>query len=514
MRSLLALAVIAAGSGLALLFHLAAGTAQAQQDGEIQLLAHRVESRFPDSVHFFVEAAGPDEISDIRVYLKTIGQVSRSAYRQVEFEPGTSVSGEAELLSGGSNYFPPGTRMAYSFEIRDTAGRLLRTEEQIFVYLDTRFGWLTLTDGLITVYYNNPLAQSRAQHVLETAAATLEHMGPVLGIDPEEPLHIVTYHNYRDMVGALPFRSQATREQLITAGMAFSEERVLLVYSGGQGVTGTTAHEFVHLLVADATGRANAIVPAWLNEGLAEYGDFSADQDRDYYLQRAIQRGELRPLWQQGAFSGTPEDILVGYAQGLSVVTFMIENYGAAPIADLMQALRRTLDIDAALLEVYGFDQYGLDALWRQSLGLPPRPAPPGPDRPQATARPQSTAQPRPTATPRPTLALAAFPVASPTNTPAPAAPADPVAEPAATVAPVATATPAADTPMPSPTPRPLAVNRTPLPPTEAPALPAAETGGGCNPAAAPAEGGELALMLLLVSPAAMLAAARRRLFR
>lgn len=512
MRLLLALAVVAAGGGLALLFQMAAAPAQAQQDGEIRLLDHRVESRFPESVHFFVEAAGPDEINDIRVYLKTIGQVSRSAYRQVEFEPGTRVSGEAELLSGGSNYFPPGTRMAYSFEIRDTAGRLLRTEEQIFVYLDTRFGWLTLTDGLITVYYNNPLAQSRAQHVLETAAATLDTMGPVLGIDPEEPLHIVTYHNYRDMVGALPFRSQATREQLITAGMAFSEERVLLVYSGGQGVTGTTAHEFVHLLVADATGRANAVVPAWLNEGLAEYGDFSSDQDRDYYLQRAIQRGELRPLWQQGAFSGTPEDILVGYAQGLSVVTFMIENYGAAPIADLMQALRRTLDIDAALLEVYGFDQYGLDALWRQSLGLP---ALPRPERPEP-ARPQATAQPRPTATPRPTLALAAFPVASPTNTPAPAAPTTvTVAEPAATDAPAATATPAAaDTPMPTPTPRPLAVNRTPSPPTEVPALPTAETGGGCNPAAAPAEGGELALMLLLVSPAAMLAAARRRLFR
>ena len=512
MRLLLTLALVAAGSGLALLFLLTAAPAQAQTDDEIRLLSHRVESRFPDSVHFFVEAAGPDEINDIRVYLKTIGQVSRSAYRQVEFAPGTRISGEAELLSGGNNYFPPGTRMAYSFELRDTAGRRLRTEEQIFVYLDTRFQWLTLTDGLITVYYNNPLAQSRAQHVLETAAATLEYMGPVLGIHPEYPLHIVTYHNYRDMAGALPFRSQAVSEQLITAGMAFDEERVLLVYSGGPGVTGTTAHEFVHLLVGDATGRAYSQVPAWLNEGLAEYGDFSADADRERYLQRAIQQGKVRPLWQQGAFSGTPEDILIGYGQGLSVVNFLVKNYGAAPLADLMQAMRRTLDIDAALLEVYGFDQYGLDALWRQSLGLPalPRPETPEPSRPQATA------QPRATVTPRPTLALAAFPAASPTATPVPSLPTVAVPEPAATAAPTATATPAAaDAPMPTPTPLSLAANRTPVPPAATTAPPAAELGGSCNPAAAPAPGGELALILLLVSPAAVLAAARRRrLFR
>ena len=506
MRLLLILALIAAGGGLALLYHLAAAPAQAQPDDGIKLLSHRVESRFPDSVHFFVEASGPDEINDIRVYLKTIGQVSRSAYRQVEFDPGTTVSGEAELLSGGNNYFPPGTRMAYSFELRDTAGRLLRTEEQIFVYLDTRFEWLTVSDGLITVYYNSPLVAARAQHVLETAAAALDYMGPVLGIHPEYPLHIVTYHNYRDMTAALPFRSQATREQLITAGMAFDEERVLLVYSGGQGVTGTTAHEFVHLLVGDATGRAYSQVPAWLNEGLAEYGDFSADADRDRYLQWAIDQDKLRPLWQQGAFSGTPEEILIAYGQGKSVVEYLIANYGTDSIAALMQAITRTLDIDRALEQVYGFDQYELDGLWRQSLGLNPLPRPATP-----TPQPQATARPKANPTPRPTLPLAPNPLASATTAaptaPPPTADADPAQAqppPAAVHAPSATPTATAAPTPPPPQPATATPAPTTIPSTPAPS-------GGCNaPAAAPGNAGELALILLLVSPAAMLLTGRR----
>lgn len=502
MRLLLPPVALAALFGFILLLTGAASPAQAQQEGEIRILSHRVESRFPDSVHFFIEAAGPDEINDIRVYLKTIGQVSRSAYRQVEFEPGTAVSGAAELLSGGNNYFPPGTRMAYSFELRDTAGRVLRTEEQIFVYLDNRFEWLTVSAGLITVYYNNPLVAERAQHVLDTAAATLEYMGPVLGSNPQEPLHIVTYHNYRDMAGALPFQSQAHQEQLITAGMAFDEERVLLVYSGGQGVTGTTAHEFIHLLVGDATGRAYSQVPDWLNEGLAEYGDFSPDTDRDRYLQWAISQGKLRPLWQQGNFSGTPEDILIGYGQGLSVVSFMIETYGVDKMADLMRAISATLSIDAALMRVYGFDEYGLDGLWRQSLGLEPlpRPEPPAPQK-------RSPSRTRVAPTPRPTLALAANPAAPPAATAVP--------EPTATISPQQPPATAAPTPAPPPTaaftPIPLPLATATPPPTATVNPPPPATPGGCNPAAEQGSAGELALMLLLVSPAVLLLTGRRR---
>ena len=486
------------------------------QDNEIRVLSHRVETNFPTSVSFYVEVAGPEEIRDIRVYLKTIGQTSRSAYRQVEFEPGREVGGDAELLTSGNNYVPPGTRMAYYFEVTDAAGRSLRTEEEIFVYLDSRFEWHTVSAGIITVYYNNPLVLSRARHVLETAMDTLERMGPVLGINPELPLHIVTYHNYREMAFALPFRSQTTQENLITAGMAFDEERVLLVYSGSQGVTGTTAHEFTHLLVGDALGPAYSRVPAWLNEGLAEYGASERPDGFSNSLRRGIEAGKVRPLWHHGAgaFSGTPEDILIGYGQGESVVYYLVEAYGKDKMADLMQAITETLEVDEALKQVYGISVYELDAAWREAMGIPPLPDPQGSGAGQHPA-------PRPTLPPQPTLALMGLPQANPTATP--------TAPTAQTAAPAATAT---RTPTPEPAPA-TATATAPAPPAEdgqarlnagdsagevdepEPAAPAPAS-GGCNaPPMQSGASGEMGLMLLLVSPASLLLAVkgwRRRL--
>ena len=483
-----AIATAALGS-LALSTALGPASPVQAQDGEIRVLSHQVETNFPKSVNFTVEVTGPDEIDEIRVYLKTIGQTNRSAYRQVEFEPGTTISGEAELLTSGNNYVPPGTRMAYSFEIRDTAGRVLRTEEEIFVYLDTRFEWFTLSEGIITVYYNNPLVESRARHVLETAQVTLERMGPVLGIQPEVPLHIVTYHNYRDMIGALPFRSQATREQNWTPGMAFDEERVLMVHSGDRSVTSTTAHEFVHLLVGDATGRAYSRVPGWLNEGLAEYGDLQGDKDMllNPKVERLLRLNKLRPLWHQGTFSGTPEEIVLAYGHGESVVTFLILNYGEAKMAELMQAITRTLDIDKALKQVYGIDQYELDSAWRQPLGLEPLP------------RPQET-----TPTPRPKLAPRTTPepnISIPTFEPPPRSH-TPTAQPQATVAAEPTA------PKPSPTAASMASAAEPSAPDNNPsgAAPAPNTSGEGEEGNAPGGWGPPALLIGIVGVIALLA--------
>ena len=377
---------------------------------EITLVSQSAVSDFPNGVKFFIEAASPDEIDEIRVFFKKLGQSNRSSYRAVEFVPGTEITGESLIVSGrGGEYIPPGTRIQYFFEIRDTADRILQTEEEVFIYLDHRIEWETLSDGLITLYYNGTVLDGRPQAMLEAAQETLQRMGPVLGIDPKDPLHIVTYGEYELMREALPFRAQAVQDNLVTQGTAFSEERVLLVLSAGGGYLGTTSHEFTHLLVADAAGRATAKVPAWLNEGLAEYGNIEPSEEYDRYLNRAIENGDLRPLWFQGTFSGTPEEIIVAYGQGKSVVEYMLATYDQQKMADLIVSLKRTFDIDTALVDTYGFDQYGLDTEWRISLGLEPLPEPEDRVTQQqvvptvpATIAPTATAVPVPKNTPEP----------------------------------------------------------------------------------------------------------------
>ena len=346
-------------------------------EGNIQVVEAKAESQFPDGIKFSVIANSVDEIDDIRVFFSKVDQTGRSAYRSVDFEPGKSVSGVSILPSGsGGDYFPPGTKIEFSFEVRDKAGAVVRTESQDFVYEDNRFEWDTVIDGLITVYYYGEYVRERAETVLGAAQQNLTKMLPVLGIAPTEPLRIVSYNNYRHMSSALPFRSQAVSEGLQTQGMAFSDERVLLVHGFDPTVTGTVSHEFTHLLVGEAAGSALSQVPSWLNEGLAEYGNIDPTDDYDAALRYGIFTRRIKPLWYQGGFGGTPEDIIIAYGQARSVVRYMIRTYGPDRMAALFPVLQRTLDIDQALLEVYGIDQFGLDSAWRVSLGLEPLPSP------------------------------------------------------------------------------------------------------------------------------------------
>ena len=341
-------------------------------DGEeISLIKDEVESDFPNGIKFYIEARSPSVIEDIRVYFRKLGQTGDSGYRAVEFDEGQQISGHSEIISGKNNeYIAPGTRIEYYYDIRDSAGRKFRTDAKIFTYLDNRFEWDTVTNGIITVFYFGDGAEAKAEKILDLCKATLEQMGTTLGITPTIPLHIVTYEDYSHMKPALPFRSQSVSDGLTTQGIAFADERALLIYTGGSAFVGTTIHEFTHLLVGDAAGRAYNTVPLWLNEGLAEYANIHGSYES--YLQEAIRTGELLPLWQRETFSGTNRDILIGYGQGESVVTFLLNTYGSKPMPTVFEQIQSTFDIDLALERAYGFDQHGLDSLWREHMGVIP----------------------------------------------------------------------------------------------------------------------------------------------
>ena len=403
---------------------------------EIKVTSQRAESDFPNGIRFYIEAESPDEIEDVRVIFKKLGQTSRSSYRVAEFDPGKVIDGEALIRSGRSGeYIPPGTRIAYSFEIRDMGGRVLRTGEEVVVYLDGGFQWQTKTSDQITVFYDYPEVEERAELVLRAARESLELMGPILGIAPTHPLHIVTYSDYRSMSEALPPRAEAVEQQLITQGMAFGEERVLIVYGGDASVESTTRHEFTHLLVADAVGGTIGIVPAWLNEGLAEYSaevpKGRAAQQLSFYLREDT----IRPLRHWKSLSGTPDDIIAGYQQGLSVVSYLISTYGEEKVGETLRVLTRVLDIDDALLEVYGFDQHGLDVEWRDAHGYEP-PVPPRETKPaERQLSPTFAGYELPTSTAN--SASAPQPTRVPTTAPEAIAPAEPTSTIAAAPNPV-----------------------------------------------------------------------------
>lgn len=458
--------------------------------GTITVVDQGVENQFPDGLRFHLEAQSSSPIEEIRVYVQKLGQSTRSAYRTVEFEPGERISGEALFQSKTANEFiPTGTRLSYYFDIRTADGQRLETEPEVLVYLNRGLDWDSVSDGLINVYYYHHTSESenRANQVLEVATDTYAHMGPILGVELTQPMNLVVYSDYADMRVALPPKSRVAAQQLRTLGQAFTTERTLLVDGSsdvfvGDNILSTTAHEFTHLLVADAAGTAYGQIHTWLNEGLAVYSE-GDNTEFSLYVNTAIRNDSVPPLASLRTYAGTPQETLRNYGLGHSVVTYLLETYGQEKMTRLFAAISTKHNFEKSLEEAYGLTIVELDNEWRESLGLSPREL--------------ST----------PVLpAFQAIPTRRPTPTPAASAQQVPV--PQATAPATAHPTPTTE-PSPTYTPKPA--------PTTAAATPTTPSGGGCG---APPPGSasqnlpmELASAALLAGPLGLLAlcATRRR---
>jgi len=69
-------------------------------------------------------------------------------------------------------------------------------------------------------------------------------------------------------------------------------------------------------------------------------------------------------------FSAITEQALISYGESQSIVTFLLQTYGKDKMDQLLNVFHEGAGYDYALKQVYGFDQDGLDVLWRQSLGI------------------------------------------------------------------------------------------------------------------------------------------------
>lgn len=378
------------------------------QESPIVLKSVQIENRFPEGVMFQVaaETTASAKIQEVRLEMRVKGS-DRGAYAYLEFTPATAVEGSYLLRTGGAQYKPPGTLIEYYFIITDSEKRTLETPKETYLYLDNRFEWSMVAEGLVEVYYYGP-TRTRAELIMSAGAETIQGMGGLLGVQPAQPVRIITYNNPEHMASALPFQGEAIQRELLTQGQAWYEYGILLVLGGDARADGVASHEMTHMLVAEATRYAYVDIPVWLNEGLAEYGNINPGVSYDRLLAEAISTNRLLPLRHMLRMPGTSRDIILFYGQARAMVKYMVDTYGEGKVKELFAAFNKGLRIDEALKATYGFDQDGLDNAWRSTLGLPPvEPAPQVTSPPAPRPSPAETPKPQPPVTRRPVFGCA-----------------------------------------------------------------------------------------------------------
>jgi hypothetical protein len=209
------------------------------------------------------------------------------------------------------------------------------------------------------------------REVLEALEDSYERLDALLGLRPRRPVTVVIYdpaafeHRFAGL-----FRFEA-------AGFYHGTIRV----RGDTRVTATLLHVLQHELVHAAFDQAaqSLAVPAWLNEGLAEWFAYRA-AGRRYLapgeataLRAAARSGALPPLSELGRTSFVhlhPEAVSLAYLESYALIEHLARRHGEESLRRLCRQLLRSRSLERTLERVYGADLDELEAgFQRETLG-------------------------------------------------------------------------------------------------------------------------------------------------
>ena len=330
--------------------------------GTIQVLEMRQQVNFPNGVYVALTAESDADIVEVKVFFRAAGS-RQWGYAYADFQPGSLVLATRSIPAGEAAYLAPGVDVEYFYQIRDAKGAVLNTERSTVEYLDDSFDWRRINIGPLELVYHD----IRVDLVAATARALnqdLQRVMELLQHEPRREFKGVIYNSYADANAVFPVQSQTTTDHGTFAGYAFPEQGVFV----GQGLDRRIiVHESTHLLFREALGEKALDTPAWLDEGFATYSEPNVRirNSRDLH-------GRTPPLRGMNRVSGTPSTIPLFYYKSVSVVAYLIEEYGVDDFRQMLAELKQGWPIEDALLNVYGFDVDGLDRRW---AGLPVEPA-------------------------------------------------------------------------------------------------------------------------------------------
>ena len=206
--------------------------------------------------------------------------------------------------------------------------------------------------------------------VLESGHARLDAL---LGLRPPRRIDVLVYDpGVFDayFAGRFPFPAAGFYQGVI---------RVRGNVALSASLAATLHHELVHAALDAAA--PSLLLPAWLNEGLAEWFEARALGVRGLSagqvaaLRDAAARGALAPLasLETPSFAALPADMAgLAYLQSRALLEEVERRGGRSAVRVLVSHVLRSGDVDRALARAAGLDRNGLETSLARTLGVVP----------------------------------------------------------------------------------------------------------------------------------------------
>ena len=209
------------------------------------------------------------------------------------------------------------------------------------------------------------------REVLEVLEGGYDLLDDALGLRPRRRIEVEVYDPavFNERFAALfPFPA---------AGFYGGVIRVRGVVQVSARLTSTLHHELVHAALDAAA--PSFTLPAWLNEGLAEWfaaraaGRPALSRGQRAFLAESARRGALLPLEaiaEPSLVHLAAEEAPLAYLQATALVDQIAARGGERALQALLAQLFRSGNLDRALLRAIGLDTRGLEASTLAELGL------------------------------------------------------------------------------------------------------------------------------------------------
>ncbi|MBM3246411.1 MAG: hypothetical protein FJZ13_03670 [Candidatus Omnitrophica bacterium] len=167
---------------------------------------------------------------------------------------------------------------------------------------------------------------------------------------------------------------EGTGQPSWSGGCAIARSKIIKTFTEAPGFFDTVLpHEMGHIIFREFVGFNNNAVPIWLDEGVASYQEKFRRATARRIAKKAVEDGAFMDLRKLANFSPPTakdaEEVNLFYAESLSAVDFLINEFDIDNFVFFCQNLRDKEDLDKAIRSAYPFMNVdSLSRAWKESL--------------------------------------------------------------------------------------------------------------------------------------------------
>lgn len=283
----------------------------------------------------------------------------------------TDINGQNHLLTvydfADQDWIRPFLTLAYRYRATTISNQVLESAPQTFTYTDNRYNWQSLTsDTNVAIYWYEGDLQF-GQEIATAAELGRNRFRELTTLPTDQPVQLYIYDSYPELQTALGFESP-----LQIAGHASRSDGIAwAAITPGAGQTQlinqTIPHELAHILLNQSLGDATTRLPAWLNEGVASITELYPNPDFVEYLNRANSSDSLYSISALcQPFPPEQAAITLAYAQSESFTRYLVEEYGPAGLAAIIQSYAYGASCEEGPQPITGRTLPQLESDWRR----------------------------------------------------------------------------------------------------------------------------------------------------